>query len=101
LPNHSEPGTAASPEAGDTQAKNEASMQESSVMPGQPYPTYHGRKVSWVAVSIMVIGFVVGGLGLIVGGHGGPLWWLFWTGAGIAVLGLLIAVATNTFEDWY
>jgi hypothetical protein len=92
-------------------------MQDTSVVPGEsqgqggvpapaqvptprPYPTYHGRTVSWVAVAIMVVGFVVGGFGLIIG-NGGPTWWLFWTGAGVAVLGLLIALATNTFEDWY
>ena len=48
----------------------------------------------------MTVGFVVGGLGLILG-HGGPTWWAFWTGAGVAVLGLFLALATNTFEDWY
>ena len=65
-----------------------------------PYPSYHGRTVSWVAVAIMVVGFVVGGLALIFG-HGGPIWWLFWVGSGVAVLGLLVALATNMFEDWY
>ncbi len=64
-----------------------------------PYPTFHGRAVSWVAVSIMMAGFLVGAFALVLGTHG-PLWWLFWTGAGITALGLLIAFATNTFEDW-
>ena len=88
-------------------------MQDTSVVPGEshgqggtpvptprPYPTFHGRTVSWVAVAIMVVGFVVGGFGLIAG-NGGPTWWMFWTGAGISGLGLLIALVTNTFEDWY
>ena len=65
-----------------------------------PYPSYHGRTVSWVAVGIIVVGFIVGGLALLVG-SAGPIWWLFWTGVGIAVLGLLVTLATNTFEDWY
>lgn len=65
-----------------------------------PYPPFHGRRVSWVAVSIVMVGFVVGGFALLVGTHG-PTWWLFWTGAGLAVLGMLIAFVTNTFEDWY
>jgi hypothetical protein len=65
-----------------------------------PYPPYHGRTVSWVAVSIVMVGFLIGGAGLMIG-SAGPTWWLFWTGAGIAVLGMLVAVATNTFEDWY
>ena len=65
-----------------------------------PYPPFHGRTISWVAVSIIMVGFVAGGLAMVVG-HNGPLWWLFWTGVGISVLGLLATLATNTFEDWY
>lgn len=65
-----------------------------------PFPSYHGRKVSWVAVSLVMVGFLVGSLGMVLG-TGGPIWWLFWTGIGVAVLGLLIAAATNIFEDWY
>ena len=65
-----------------------------------PYPPFHGRKISWVAVSIVMLGFVIGGLALVLG-HNGSIWWLFWTGAGVAVLGMLITLVTNTFEDWY
>jgi hypothetical protein len=70
-------------------------------LPSQlPYPSYHGRPVSWVAVSIIMAGFLVGGLAMVFG-HGGPIWWLFWVGAGASALGLLIMLATRTFEDWY
>ncbi|HEY7432563.1 MAG TPA: HGxxPAAW family protein [Streptosporangiaceae bacterium] len=62
--------------------------------PGEPF---HGRAVSWVAVSIITLGFIVGGLGLIIG----PTWWLFWVGVGLTVVGGLLALATNIFEDWY
>ena len=65
-----------------------------------PYPSFHGRKVSWVAVGLVMAGFLIGGFGLVLGA-GGPIWWLFWTGVGVAVLGLLVAAATNIFEDWY
>ena len=65
-----------------------------------PHPTFHGRPVSWVAVSIIMAGFLIGGLALIFGHHG-PTWWLFWVGVGASVLGILITLATNTFEDWY
>ena len=65
-----------------------------------PHPAFHGRKVSWVAVSIVMAGFLIGGLALIFGHHG-PTWWLFWVGVGASVLGLLLSLATNTFEDWY
>ncbi len=100
-------------------SQSEAAMQDVSVAPGGsaepggavahgtpastpvPYPSYHGRRISWIAVSIMMVGVLVGGLAMVVGGGGGPIWWLFWTGAGVTALGLLISLATNTFEDWY
>jgi hypothetical protein len=63
----------------------------------QPPEVFHGRTVSWVAVSIIMAGFLVGGLGLIFG----PTWWLFWVGAAAAVIGGLLALATHIFEDWY
>jgi hypothetical protein len=53
--------------------------------------------VSWVAVSLITAGFLVGGLALVFG----PTWWLFWVGAGLAAVGGLLALATNIFEDWY
>jgi len=65
-----------------------------------PHPPFHGRTVSWVAVSIIMVGFLIGGLALIIGHHG-PTWWLFWAGVGVSVLGFLITFATNTFQDWY
>ena len=58
---------------------------------------FHGRPVSWVAVSIIMLGFLVGGLALVFG----TVWWLFWTGLGLAVIGALLAASTNIFEDWY
>lgn len=68
--------------------------------PGTPVsypPAFHGRPVSWVAVSTIMVGFLIGGLGLVLG----PTWWAFWLGVGLAVVGLLLAVATNIFDDWY
>ncbi len=62
-----------------------------------PLPSYHGRAISWICVSAIVVAFIVGGIALITG----PTWWLFWVGAGLAVAGCLVAAATNIMEDWY
>jgi hypothetical protein len=58
---------------------------------------HHGRPVSWVAVAIILIGFFVGGLGMVFG----PTWWLVWVGGGIVVVGGILALATGIFNDWY
>jgi hypothetical protein len=70
-----------------------------SQVPGTPvsFPSYHGRTVSWVAVTIICAAFLAGGLALSVG----PIWWLFWVGLGVAALGALLAVSTGIFDDWY
>ena len=59
--------------------------------------SFHGRPVSWVAVSIIMAGFLAGGLGLVIG----PTWWLFWAGGAMVVIGGLLALGTHIFEDWY
>ena len=70
-----------------------------SQVPGTPvhFPTYHGRTVSWVAVTLILIAFVAGGFALVFG----PTWWLFWVSLGVAAIGGLLGLATNIFEDWY
>jgi len=77
--------------------------QQTAFVPQQPgapvaYPRpFHGRTVSWVAVSLIMVGFLCGGLGLVFG----PTWWAFWLGVGLTGVGGLLALATNIFEDWY
>jgi hypothetical protein len=72
--------------------------QLSEVSAGGPATeTHHGRPVSWVAVSMIMVAFLVGGLGLILG----PIWWLFWAAVGLAVVGGLLALSTDIFDDWY
>lgn len=61
------------------------------------FEVFHGRPVSWVAVSLIMVGFLAGGLGLVFG----PTWWLFWVGGGLAVLGGLLGMATHIMDDWY
>ena len=62
-----------------------------------PPEQHHGRPVSWVAVSIIMAAFLIGGLGLVFG----PTWWVFWTGIGLAAVGGLLALSTDIFADWY
>ncbi len=70
-----------------------------SQVPGTPvsFPSFHGRAVSWTAVTIVMVAFLIGGLALVFG----PTWWLFWVALGIAALGGLLALATGIFDDWY
>jgi hypothetical protein len=70
-----------------------------SQVPGTPvsFPSFHGRTVSWVAVSLIMVAFAIGGAALAAG----PEWWLFWTGLGLAAVGVLMAMAIGIFEDWY
>ena len=63
-----------------------------------PHPKHHGRPMSWIAVSIITIGFIVGGVGMVP--H--PRWWLVYLGAGIAVVGCIVTAAARTLQvDWY
>ena len=63
----------------------------------QVHASHHGRAASWLAVSIIVTGFIIGGIALIVG----PTWWLFWVSAGIVVIGGIFAVGARILDDWY
>jgi hypothetical protein len=69
---------------------------EALTRPGEHVP-FHGRRVSWVEVSIILAGFIVGGVGLIAG----PTWWLVWTGGAIVAVGGILSLATGIFNDWY
>jgi hypothetical protein len=65
--------------------------------PGHTHVSYHGRPSSWVAVSFIMAGFLVGAFALVFG----PTWVVFWIGAGLVVIGGLLAMMTDIFEDWY
>ena len=66
---------------------------------GQSYEheAHHGSPASWVAVSIIIVGFIIGGIALPVG----PVWWLFWTGAAIVVIGGIFALSVHILDEWY
>lgn len=57
----------------------------------------HGRPASWAAVSIIIVGFIVGGIALVAG----PTWWVFWAGTGIVVIGGIYALSVHILDDWY
>jgi hypothetical protein len=65
--------------------------------PSWKHEGFHGRPVSWVASVIIILGFLIGGIGLITG----PAWWLFWTGAGVAAVGGILGLSVGIFNDWY
>jgi hypothetical protein len=100
MSNQVEPGTVGSAAAGPGPAGLAERTAQVPQAPGTAVsypPPFHGRAVSWVAVSIITVAFVIGGLALVFG----PTWWLFYASVGLAVVGGLIALATNIFEDWY
>jgi hypothetical protein len=68
-------------------------------LPGAEHGHHSGRPISWIAVGIITAGFIIGGVAMFLN----PIpWWLFWTGAGIAIIGCVTTLAAKTFaEDWY
>ncbi len=61
------------------------------------HEAFHGRPISWISVVIICIGFVIGGIAFVPALH----WWLFWTGAGVALVGMALGALTKITEDWY
>ena len=61
------------------------------------HEAHHGQPASWVAAIIIIVGFIIGGVALVPHPH----WWLFWTSAGIVVIGTLYAASIHIFDDWY
>ena len=100
MSNQVEPGSVGSVAAGPGPAglaEQAAFVPQTAGTPVNYPKAFHGRAVSWFAVSLIMVAFLVGGFALVFG----PTWWLFWFGLGLACLGGLIAMATNIFEDWY
>jgi hypothetical protein len=57
--------------------------------------SHGGSAKSWLAVTIILLGFTVGGVALTVG----PNWLLFWAGVGICAIGGLLALVFDIFSD--
>jgi membrane protein YdbS with pleckstrin-like domain len=54
-----------------------------------------GRPTSWIAVALVILGFIIAGLGLIFDGLG-VVWWI---GVGVAVAGGVFGAVTGIMED--
>ena len=55
-----------------------------------------GRPTSWIAVAIMVLGFVIFGVALVLG----PIWALFWIGLAVTAGGGIFGLANGITEDY-
>ncbi|HEX6471181.1 MAG TPA: HGxxPAAW family protein [Streptosporangiaceae bacterium] len=64
-------------------------------MGGVKEGSHAGRPRSWFAVGVMLVGFALGGVGLVVG----PSWPLFWAGVAIAAVGGFLALAVGILSD--
>jgi hypothetical protein len=61
------------------------------------HEAHHGRPASWVVSTLVIIGFILGGIALPIG----PSWVLFWIGTGIVVVAAIMGAAVRIFDDWY
>lgn len=59
-------------------------------------PHSHGRPISWILVGVMIVGFILGGIGLIFG----PNWVLFWVAVGVIVVAGISALASGIMDDY-
>ncbi|GII75371.1 hypothetical protein Sru01_03530 [Sphaerisporangium rufum] len=57
--------------------------------------SHAGRASSWLAVTVILLGFTIGGVALTIG----PNWFLFWVGAGVVVVGGVLALVFDVFSD--
>ncbi|GAA0396209.1 hypothetical protein Acor_48940 [Acrocarpospora corrugata] len=60
--------------------------------------SHGGSAKSWLAVSVILIGFTVGGVAL-TGLGGSPNWLFVWVGVGICAVGGLLALVFDIFSD--
>lgn len=100
MADHGQPDTAgatATAQAGAARTEMAVSPQGRAVATVEAPPVHHGRPISWVSVSIIMAGFLIGGAGLVFG----PTWWLFWVGGAVAAFGGIVALASGIFNDWY
>lgn len=64
-------------------------------MSEESHGSHAGRPSSWVAVTIIFIGFVLGGVALVIG----PNWIMFWAGVAVIAVGGVVSAAVHVFSD--
>jgi hypothetical protein len=75
-------------------------VDAATMLPGTRHAEEHnpGRPISWVGTSVVIIGFIIGGIAFVPGPH----WTIFWIGVGVAIVGCLTLLFAKTMnEDWY
>lgn len=61
---------------------------------GENLGSHGGRASSWLAITVMLAGFVVGGIGMILAS-----WMLIWIGVGVIGVGGVLALVFDVFSD--
>ena len=57
-----------------------------------------GRPISWVGTTLVIIGFIIGGIAFVPR----PDWLMFWVGAAVAIVGCFVLLFSKAMStDWY
>lgn len=60
-----------------------------------------GRPISWAGTTIVIVGFVIGGISFPVA-NPAPQWVVFWVGVAVAIVGCLVLAFSKAMNtDWY
>lgn len=77
-------------------ASNTVGHQHSAYGVGFDQHSAHarGRPIAWIVVAVILAGTCTGGISLIMAAP-----WLFWTGVGVVVVGIILSRATHAMRD--
>ncbi|MEU4835298.1 HGxxPAAW family protein [Streptosporangium sp. NPDC023615] len=60
-----------------------------------PEGGHGGRASSWLAVTVVLLGFAIAGIALCLG----PNWPVLWMGVGVCAMGGVLTLVFNVFSD--
>ncbi|GIH89737.1 HGxxPAAW family protein [Planobispora siamensis] len=60
-----------------------------------PGASHAGRALSWLAVTVSLLGFAIGGIALTAG----PNWLVFWMGVAVCMMGCVLLLFFGAFKD--